>query len=259
MSLVKVEGFENLVLYITSLYKEWSKKSRDNTPMRLSRMVGSDFDYTCIRRLVMGDKKNPSFDLFDCVFRALNPEKAEYIHAIRKWFPHMIEVADRISQSGIKPDQSNFLSESLIKEIYQHLISGLEMTRAEILQEWGNAGIRCLEDILRMEHIKEFPDGKIRVVCENGYLRVGGYITMKLISHNVSKVTPENSGTGHNLYSYRVFYLSKEKKQLLREKTRELYSWIDSNYSEKEDAVDGEAVVSIQTVIRTHGINETED
>lgn len=252
MTSLAIEKYEDVSSYIVFLFKNWKLNNKDNTLTRLTRMIDSDFDYNCIRRVVLGELKSISFDLFDCIFRAVNPDRSEYLLSIQKWFPHMISVADRISLAGLKPDKTYFLDEPLTKEIYQYLISGLELTRTEIAGEWGRAGILSLNRILSTEHVFEDVDGKIKVNCEDGYLRFGGHIAMNLISHNVSKVTPENSGTGDNYFYHRVFYISSEKKELLRQKTRELSCWINSNFNEKKDAKSGNEVISIQTVMRTH-------
>jgi len=252
MTSLAIEKFDDVSSYVVFLFKNWKLANKENTLSRLTRMIDSDFDYNCLRRVVIGELKSISFDLFDCIFRAINADRNIYLQSIQKWYPHMISVADRISQVGIKPDKADFLDDSLTKEIYQYLISGLELSRSEIAMEWGRAGIRSLEKILATEHVIEDADGKIKVACKDGYLRFGGHIAMTLVRHNVSKVTPENSGTGNNLFYHRVFYISAEKKELLRQKIRELSCWINANFNEKRDAKEGQELVSIQTVMRTH-------
>jgi len=171
----------------------------------------------------------------------------------------MIAVADRISRSGIKPDQCFFLREELDKEIYQDLISGKILSEENIARRWGEEGVESLNRVLQSQHFERDSEGNICVVTEDGCIRLGGHITMSLVKHNVERVTPENSGTGENLFSYRVLYLSDNKREMLREDALGFRSKLDKDYDEKRDAKQGKHVVSIQIVMRTHNSDNHEE
>ena len=253
-----IECFESPADYIVALFGHWKNQNPENSVKKLSRLIGTDFEYTCIWRVVTGASKNISFELFDSIFRVIYPNRSHYFKSIQKWFPKMVEVADRIVSSGMKPDQCFFLRDALDREIYQQLISGRELSREDISRRWGIEGIASLNRLMESNHFFINTAGKVEVASNDGYIRLGGHLTMNLVRHNVSQVTPENSGTGENLYSYRVLYLSDSKRELLRDEAIKFRSAIDRNFDEKKDAIEGESVVSIQVVMRTHDLSHKE-
>lgn len=259
MKALQVEKFDSPSEYLIELYNEWKVQDRENNLSKLSRLLGSDFDYSCIRRIMTGVSRGVSFDLFESIFRAICPDREQYLRSIQKWFPRMIAVADRISRSGIKPDQCFFLREVLDKEIYQELISGKSLSEKNIARRWGEEGVESLKRVLKSGHFQVDSLGNISVAIDDGYIRLGGHVTMNLVKHNIEKVTPENSGTGENLFSYRVLYLSDNKREMLREDALGFRSQLEKNYDEKRDGADGKHVVSIQIIMRTHSTDTSEN
>ena len=113
--------FKSQVEYITAIYTHWEKQDPENNRAKLCKIVDSDVTYQTMRRFLNGESCN-DFCLFESILRALNISFENYKKAVSRWYPSMLQFAERIHRAGKKLDKTSSFTEHYY-DLFQRMVT----------------------------------------------------------------------------------------------------------------------------------------